>query len=244
MSAPDVDAVLFDAGMTLLEPVLPVAEIYLQEARELGTEVPQDEFVERLRGLWPKLASEYRSAHPELECSEEMELQGWWRFTHELSRPFATLHEQHDEWLARLFQRFDDPQTWKTTPGALACLEACREEGREAAIVSNWHSSLHGILRGHGLDQFVTFTLTSAEIGRKKPHREIFQAALDQLGVNASSVVHIGDSWEEDVLGAAALGIRPVHLAKQRAASTDCPSAAWVRSLEDFRVAKLKTMNR
>lgn len=45
-----------------------------------------------------------------------------------------------------------------------------------------------------------------------KPHAELFEKALDTAGVSASEAVHIGDSYESDVLGARVAGILPVLL--------------------------------
>jgi putative hydrolase of the HAD superfamily len=43
--------------------------------------------------------------------------------------------------------------------------------------------------------------------GRVKPHPTIFQAALDALEVDARDAVMVGDSLEEDIEGARALGM-------------------------------------
>ena len=39
-----------------------------------------------------------------------------------------------------------------------------------------------------------------------KPHRELFDKALEVSGCNADEVLHIGDSYGSDVLGARAAG--------------------------------------
>jgi len=45
-----------------------------------------------------------------------------------------------------------------------------------------------------------------------KPHREIFEEALKLSGCAAAEVIHIGDSYDTDVVGARSAGIRPVLL--------------------------------
>ncbi len=45
-----------------------------------------------------------------------------------------------------------------------------------------------------------------------KPHREIFEEALRLSGCAVEEVVHIGDSYDTDVVGARNAGIRPVLL--------------------------------
>lgn len=45
-----------------------------------------------------------------------------------------------------------------------------------------------------------------------KPHRELFDKALEISGLSADSVIHVGDSVTSDVKGALSAGIRPVLL--------------------------------
>ena len=49
-----------------------------------------------------------------------------------------------------------------------------------------------------------------------KPHREIFDEALRVSGCTPGEVVHIGDSYDTDVMGARSAGIRPVLLLRER----------------------------
>jgi HAD superfamily hydrolase (TIGR01549 family) len=54
--------------------------------------------------------------------------------------------------------------------------------------------------------------LTSEEAGMEKPNREIFERALKK-GKNPKKKSYIiGDSWEDDIKGGAALGLRLIHL--------------------------------
>lgn len=47
-----------------------------------------------------------------------------------------------------------------------------------------------------------------------KPHREVFDEALRLSGCAAEEVIHIGDSYDTDVVGARSAGIRPVLLTR------------------------------
>lgn len=53
--------------------------------------------------------------------------------------------------------------------------------------------------------------IISGEMARAyKPHREVFDYALQKSGCSAKEVLHIGDSVVSDVNGAAAAGITPI----------------------------------
>ena len=57
----------------------------------------------------------------------------------------------------------------------------------------------------------------SADTARAyKPYREIFDEALRVSGCIPSEVIHIGDSYDTDVVGARGAGIRPVLLLRGR----------------------------
>jgi HAD superfamily hydrolase (TIGR01509 family) len=62
----------------------------------------------------------------------------------------------------------------------------------------------------------------SHEVGLRKPRREIFEAVLARLGVAPEQAIHVGDSLDADVAGAAALGLRTVWLTRRIA---DAPAA-------------------
>jgi putative hydrolase of the HAD superfamily len=89
-------------------------------------------------------------------------------------------------------------------------LSAARARGQRLVVVSNWDVSLHGVLEALGIDPLLDATLTSAEVGARKPAPAIFERALELVGVAPAQAVHLGDSIEEDVAGARAAGIEPV----------------------------------
>jgi putative hydrolase of the HAD superfamily len=92
-------------------------------------------------------------------------------------------------------------------PGALAAL---RERGHDTIVVSNWDCSLPDWLGPTGLLELVTGVVTSADAGVAKPDPAIFRRALELAGVGGSGAVHVGDSLDNDVEGARAVGIRPI----------------------------------
>jgi len=60
----------------------------------------------------------------------------------------------------------------------------------------------------------VTFSgmIISSEVGASKPHRRIFETALNMAGARPEQCLHIGDDASADVAGAVAMGIRVLHV--------------------------------
>jgi putative hydrolase of the HAD superfamily len=107
---------------------------------------------------------------------------------------------------------------FKPFPDALPALARLAEDGHVVVIVSNWDCSLPDWLGPAGLLDHVAGVVTSAEAGAAKPDRRIFELGLELAGARPGEAVHVGDSVENDVAGARALGIRPVLVARDGAA--------------------------
>ena len=97
-------------------------------------------------------------------------------------------------------------------PDARPALLGARDAGARVVVVSNWDVSLVEVLERLGLAPLLHGVVTSAAIGARKPAPAIFRHALALAGAEPQDALHIGDSVEEDVRGAAACGIRPLLL--------------------------------
>ncbi len=64
-----------------------------------------------------------------------------------------------------------------------------------------------------------------------KPHRELFERALECSGRSADEVLHVGDSYQSDVQGARSAGIRPVLI--QRSGGEAYEEVTTVRELTE-----------
>jgi putative hydrolase of the HAD superfamily len=67
-----------------------------------------------------------------------------------------------------------------------------------------------------GLEGIFQFVVFSQDYGVEKPDPRIFQIALEKAGCSEKELLHVGDSLEDDVLGAANAGIRCVWLNRQK----------------------------
>ena len=86
----DARAVLFDAGGTLLQPSVDIADAYLREARALDLDLDERAFRARLAAVWQQFRATPAPDH-ELETSDQDERAMWSRLTAEVAAPFAEL---------------------------------------------------------------------------------------------------------------------------------------------------------
>jgi putative hydrolase of the HAD superfamily len=89
---------------------------------------------------------------------------------------------------------------------ALPALASLREHGVKIGLISNGSRDLDEFVAHHGLD--ADCAIGSRDFGRTKPHPEIFRHALALLEVEPPEAAMIGDSYEDDIEGARALGMK------------------------------------
>jgi HAD superfamily hydrolase (TIGR01509 family) len=106
-----------------------------------------------------------------------------------------------------------------------ALLDSLRERGLQTGLVSNAFDPgwlLHEDLARMGLAERLDVAVFSSEVGKRKPHVAIFEAALGRLGTSAEDALFVGDRRFEDVRGAGELGMKTVQ-------------AYWFRADDDER---------
>lgn len=65
------------------------------------------------------------------------------------------------------------------------------------------------------LARFVHCIVSSEEVGKEKPHQDIFLCALKKLSLQPADVCMVGDDYERDVIGAVSLGIKTFWLTEK-----------------------------
>jgi putative hydrolase of the HAD superfamily len=116
-----------------------------------------------------------------------------------------------DELFARLTAHLGAPDLRPYAESARV-LETLRRRELRLAICSNWDWDLQEAIASAGLTGAVDLVVSSAWVGARKPHPRIYAHTLEQLGVAASEVCFVGDTWSCDVEGPRTAGMRPVYL--------------------------------
>jgi len=60
--------------------------------------------------------------------------------------------------------------------------------------------------------EYFDFAFLAEDIGASKPHPDMFHAALQQSGVTAEQIIHVGDNPEHDIRGARDMGMHTVWM--------------------------------
>lgn len=122
-------------------------------------------------------------------------------------------------------------QLRRPVAGALALLQALKPTYKIGIVTNNRTAEQQEKLRHLGLRHLVDALITSEAVGVLKPAPAIYQQALQRLGARPAETVMVGDNWQADVVGALAVGIRPVWL-NRLGVARPLPEVAELASLE------------
>ncbi len=191
-------AVLFDVDFTLVKPGPDLGpEGYQALGRRFGLDLDPARHAEARAA-----AVEAVERHPELDHDEEV----WVLFTERIIRGMGGDSARAYEAAVEMTRAWENAANFELFEDTLPVLAALREHGLKIGLVSNTGRDLESFVAHHSLD--VDAAVGSGAHGKTKPHPAIFLAALDALDVGAEEAAMVGDSPEDDIAGARALGMR------------------------------------
>jgi HAD superfamily hydrolase (TIGR01549 family) len=198
-------AVLFDVDFTIAKPgPLLGPEGYRDAGRRFGLELDPPRYGEARAAALLDLQH-----HPELDHDEEV----WIRFTEDIVRGMGGEGESCRQVAVAITDGWLESANFELYEDVFPTFEALRRANLKLGLVSNTSRDLDAFVGHHGLD--VDAWVSSGVHGKVKPSPSIFKAVLELLGVAPAEAVMIGDSPEDDVAGAEAVGIRGLLLDRE-----------------------------
>jgi HAD superfamily hydrolase (TIGR01549 family) len=200
-----LQAVLFDVDFTLCRPGPELSpQRYARIAERHGVAIDVSLYDDAREAAALNL-----KRHPELLHDDTV----WHRFTEEIFVRMGGPEEIASECATEIEQGWEVSENFELFEDALPVLEELRAAKLRLGLVSNGIRDLNEFVAHHQLD--VDAIVGSRAHGYVKPHPTIFQSALQQLDVEPAETVMVGDSLEEDIAGARALGMRAILIDRE-----------------------------
>lgn len=195
-------AVLFDVDFTLFRPGPELGpEGYRRVGERHGLELDPALYAEARAAAIEALQEERTLVHDE---------EVWIAFTEQIVLGMGGDPAGARACAVDMVREWERHENFSLYEDALPVLEELRRHGIRIGLVSNGQRDLDEFVAHHGLD--VDTVVGSKSHGRIKPHPSIFVAALRALDVSPGEAAMVGDSYEDDIEGARALGLRAIFL--------------------------------
>jgi putative hydrolase of the HAD superfamily len=212
-------AVLFDVDFTLAKPGPDLGpDGYRRLGHEFGLDLDPARYPEARTAALTTL-----ERHPELRHEEEL----WFAFTERIVRGMGGDSDAAREMAIAMTRAWERSENFDLYDDVRPVLADLRARGLKLGLVSNGGREISDFVSHHGLD--VDCAIASRGHGWVKPHESIFLAALDLLGVEAADAAMVGDSVEDDIAGATALGMPAVLIDREgrHPAGVECLPDLW-----------------
>ena len=201
-----ITTISFDADGTLwdFEGVMRHAlECALDELRRLVPAAPDSLSIETLIAIRNQVAEEQKDRGL---THEAIRLEAFKRTLQFIKSPddnlAAHLHALY------LKHRFEDIQFFDDVLPALNALQGHYMMG----VLSNGNTYPERC----GLGDYFQFVVFAQDYGVQKPDPRLFEIAIGHTGCTKHQLLHVGDSFQNDIIGAKRAGVRSVWLNRQR----------------------------
>ena len=204
-----VKTVFFDFYKTLCVWGQPLKANLEKIAARYNVELNWERYAAARSNLYADASASDPSAHNLLETMGEI-IESYCEFVRQLGvqehveqMTWELLQSEHSFFAADAAKLYDD---------VIPTLQHLRNAGFKLAIVSNWDTPLNPLAERLGIAHYFDAIVAShdARVRSAKPSPHIFEYTLRAVGVSAEETVHVGDTYEADIVGAIGMGIRPI----------------------------------
>jgi putative hydrolase of the HAD superfamily len=213
-------AILFDLDETFTDRLPSVVRYAERFQRDFTAHLVLTEVSSIVAAL---LAADMRGYRPRAEVVRDFVQRLPWRAVPDI----ASLRTHWQAWF---------PQSVVARPGLATTLSALHTQGIRLGIVTNGEVPFQAPkIAQLAITPYLSTVVISEAVQVQKPDPQIFAHALAQIGCRAADTWCVGDHPVNDVLGAAAAGLRAIWLTRVCSWPSDRPAAQWqIATLEDI----------
>ena len=204
-----IKAVFFDFYNTLCVWGQPLKVRLQKVADRHQVQLDWERYPAARENLYPEASAADPSSYNILQVMREI-VDSYYEFIkalgaqeHAEQMTWELLQSEHSLFYATSATLYDD---------VVPTLQYLRDAGLKLAIVSNWDTPLDPLTQRLGIADYFDVIVASHDslIRSSKPDPYIFNWTLSVVGVSAEETIHVGDTYETDIVGAAGVGIRPI----------------------------------
>ena len=211
--------VFFDHGGTLAHIKKDTPEIPFEILQELGYDFSQEQVNRAIASAEAFWDEKY---HP-LPRGQRSNFEDYYK--HALQ--YLGLQEHISAIAKKIDLEWHDRAGITVYPDTIPCLEALKRRGLHLGVVTQNLRTTEEVKRLHlareGIEQYFSVVISSESAGYDKPDKRLYLKAAEMAGYSPQEIMHVGDSYELDVVGARSAGMRGVLIDRSgRSPSYDC----------------------
>lgn len=194
--------VFFDFGGTLAEPIADPFEVWTSISERVGLQTTRADL---------EAAVETANAWMYPAIYDYMgRLEEFWLLYDGRVLDCLGIDDADGRLSAEIQQGFHRVVWNRVYPESEIVLRKLRDRDCSLGVISNAAEDLNDRLRDLGLIHYFETVTFSQEARANKPDPTVFRLALRRARCAPGAAVHVGNTYEEDVVGARGVGMRPI----------------------------------
>lgn len=228
-SMSQIKLISFDAADTLIKLAKSIGDHYACVAQSYGVSADSEVISKNFRTVFANT--------PPLGADGQKGL-NWWASV--IERTFSESgFEKKDfsnfnKFVEDLYQALAEDKAWVTFSDVLPSLEALRERNIPMIVFSNFDERLVKILEDLYVAKYFERVVCSTQIGYAKPDPKAFLAVAELVKLRPQEILHVGDGYENDYLGAQNAGMQALLLDRKNVEFRANSSIKKVQSLAEI----------
>ncbi|MCC5666327.1 HAD family hydrolase [Nostoc sp. CHAB 5784] len=142
----------------------------------------------------------------------------WWEYMNEY---FAEIYEklginktQAIKYASQVQNEYKDLEKWHLYDDVIPTLQDAIKNNYKNIIISNHIPELHEIINQLNITEYFEEIYTSGKIGHEKPSLKFYAHVINDLKIEKTECVMIGDSYNDDIAGALRADIQAILVRK------------------------------
>lgn len=223
----DIDWIVFDAVGTVIRPEPSVPVAYHTIGQQFGSKRTVQDVGARFAAAFAETEQLDLADAQRLTTNPAIEEARW---RHVVSSVFPEIADPEGCFQV-LHDYFAQPSAWQLFDDTASTLRHLSDSGIRLAVASNFDDRLHSICDGTPPLRSFSQRFVSSELGFRKPSEDFYRSILTDLNVEPARVLMIGDSLENDILGALAVGMQAALISRTLSSgATDAASDSVSRN--------------
>ncbi len=218
-----IKAAFFDFYNTLATHHPPREEVYVNTCSQLGIKAEAKAFFQSL-SVADMFYRNENSRSPIEKRTMEEKIDFYVKYATRILSG-AGIEVSRDTALQVLAKIREHKWEFRAYDDTLPTLKELEKRGLILGLISNVAEDMESTYTDLGLQPYLDFKVTSAEVGCDKPRPEIFMAALKKAQVKPEESIYVGDQYDLDIVGARGVGIKAFLIDRNNyfPEITDCP---------------------
>lgn len=224
-----IQLISFDAADTLIKLAKSIGDHYVCVAQAYGVSANAEEISKNFRLVF--------ASTPPLGADGQKGLE-WWASVIERTFVESGFKKENfsdfNKFVEELYLALAEDRAWVTFSDVLPALKALKERNIPMIVFSNFDERLVKILEELGIAKYFERIICSTQIGYAKPDPKAFLKVADLLKLKPQEILHVGDGYENDYLGALHAGMQAILLDRKNVEFRANSSIKKVQSLAEI----------